>query len=100
MAMASAGGGGDGAGDPLSSGLKPIGHPARDSGATRWAPMRWDRSSTRCRRCVDVAERVERVERVGPIVTPDGARYRFGPREHGGALAGFRAGQILTVPWG
>jgi hypothetical protein len=30
----------------------------------------------------------------------DGARYRFGPRERGGALAGFRAGQILTVAVG
>jgi hypothetical protein len=30
----------------------------------------------------------------------DGARYRFGPRERGGALAGWRAGQILTVAVG
>ena len=29
-----------------------------------------------------------------------GARYRFGPRERGGALAGWRAGQILTVALG
>jgi len=28
------------------------------------------------------------------------ARYRFGPRERSGALAGFRAGQILTVALG
>jgi hypothetical protein len=28
------------------------------------------------------------------------ARYRFGPRERGGALAGWRAGQILTVALG
>jgi hypothetical protein len=31
---------------------------------------------------------------------PEGARYRFGPRERGGALAGWRAGQILTVALG
>jgi hypothetical protein len=30
----------------------------------------------------------------------DGARYRLGPRERSGALAGFRAGQILTVALG
>jgi hypothetical protein len=30
----------------------------------------------------------------------DGARYRFGPRERGGALAGWRGGQILTVALG
>jgi len=30
----------------------------------------------------------------------DSARYRFGPRERAGALAGFRAGQILTVALG
>ena len=29
-----------------------------------------------------------------------GVRYRFGPRERGGALAGWRAGQILTVALG
>ena len=29
-----------------------------------------------------------------------GARYRFGPRERGGALAGWRAGQIVTVAVG
>ncbi len=29
-----------------------------------------------------------------------GTRYRFGPRERGGALAGWRAGQILTVAVG
>ncbi len=29
-----------------------------------------------------------------------GPRYRFGPRERGGALAGWRAGQILTVAVG
>ena len=29
-----------------------------------------------------------------------GARYRFGPRERGGALGGWRAGQILTVALG
>ncbi len=29
-----------------------------------------------------------------------GARYRFGPRERGGALAGWRAGQIITVAVG
>lgn len=28
------------------------------------------------------------------------ARYRFGPRERGGALAGWRAGQIITVALG
>jgi len=34
-------------------------------------------------------------------VSPEsGARYRFGPRERGGALAGWRAGQILTVAVG
>jgi hypothetical protein len=33
-------------------------------------------------------------------VTGGGARYRFGPRERGGALAGWRAGQILTVALG
>ncbi|MGP0029839.1 MAG: SCO6880 family protein [Acidimicrobiales bacterium] len=33
-------------------------------------------------------------------MTPAGARYRFGPRERGGALAGWRAGQILTVALG
>jgi hypothetical protein len=33
-------------------------------------------------------------------VSGDGARYRFGPRERGGALAGWRAGQILTVALG
>lgn len=30
----------------------------------------------------------------------EGARYRFGPRERGGALAGWRAGQIITVAVG
>jgi hypothetical protein len=30
----------------------------------------------------------------------EGARYRFGPRERGGALAGLRAGQILTMAAG
>lgn len=29
-----------------------------------------------------------------------GARYRFGPRERGGVLAGWRAGQIVTVALG
>jgi hypothetical protein len=33
-------------------------------------------------------------------VSSEGARYRFGPRERGGALAGWRAGQILTVALG
>jgi hypothetical protein len=33
-------------------------------------------------------------------VATEGARYRFGPRERGGALAGLRAGQILTVAFG
>jgi hypothetical protein len=33
-------------------------------------------------------------------VAPDGTRYRFGPRERGGTLAGWRAGQILTVALG
>jgi hypothetical protein len=33
-------------------------------------------------------------------VSGDGARYRFGPRERGGALAGWRAGQIVTVALG
>jgi hypothetical protein len=33
-------------------------------------------------------------------VSGDGARYRFGPRERGGALAGWRAGQIITVALG
>ncbi len=32
--------------------------------------------------------------------TDRGARYRFGPRERGGALAGWRPGQILTVAVG
>lgn len=31
---------------------------------------------------------------------PAGARYRFGPRERGGSLAGWRPGQILTVAVG
>ncbi|HXZ61193.1 MAG TPA: SCO6880 family protein, partial [Acidimicrobiales bacterium] len=31
---------------------------------------------------------------------PGGSQYRFGPRERGGALAGWRAGQILTVAVG
>ena len=31
---------------------------------------------------------------------PGGARYRFGPRERGGSLAGWRSGQILTVAVG
>lgn len=31
---------------------------------------------------------------------PGGARYRFGPRERGGSLAGWRPGQILTVAFG
>jgi hypothetical protein len=30
----------------------------------------------------------------------EGSRYRFGPRERGGTLAGWRAGQILTVALG
>ena len=34
------------------------------------------------------------------VVSGEGARYRFGPRERGGALAGWRAGQILTVAVG
>ncbi len=29
-----------------------------------------------------------------------GSRYRFGPRERGGGLAGWRAGQIVTVAVG
>jgi len=29
-----------------------------------------------------------------------GSRYRFGPRERAGALAGWRAGQIMTVAVG
>jgi len=33
-------------------------------------------------------------------VSGDGRRYRFGPRERGGVLAGWRAGQILTVALG
>jgi hypothetical protein len=33
-------------------------------------------------------------------VSGEGARYRFGPRERGGALAGWRAGQIFTVALG
>jgi hypothetical protein len=33
-------------------------------------------------------------------VNDGGTRYRFGPRERGGALAGWRAGQILTVALG
>jgi hypothetical protein len=33
-------------------------------------------------------------------VSGEGARYRFGPRERGGALAGWRGGQILTVALG
>jgi hypothetical protein len=34
-------------------------------------------------------------------MSPDGgARYRFGPRERGGTLAGWRPGQILTVAAG
>jgi hypothetical protein len=33
-------------------------------------------------------------------VSEGGARYRFGPRERGGALAGWRAGQILTIALG
>ncbi len=38
--------------------------------------------------------------RRGGIVSGDGGRYRFGPRDRGGALAGWRAGQILTVAVG
>jgi len=30
----------------------------------------------------------------------EGTRYRFGPRERGGTLAGWRAGQIVTVALG
>jgi hypothetical protein len=34
-------------------------------------------------------------------VSPDrGARYRFGPRERGGTLVGWRPGQIVTVAVG
>jgi hypothetical protein len=33
-------------------------------------------------------------------VSRDGPRYRFGPRERGGTLAGWRAGQIITVALG
>jgi hypothetical protein len=33
-------------------------------------------------------------------VSGESARYRFGPRERGGALAGWRAGQILTIAVG
>jgi hypothetical protein len=33
-------------------------------------------------------------------VSDSGGRYRFGPRERGGALAGWRAGQIITVALG
>ena len=33
-------------------------------------------------------------------MAPEGTRYRFGPRERGGTLAGWRAGQILTVALG
>jgi len=32
--------------------------------------------------------------------TPQGPRYRFGPRERGRTLAGWRAGQIITVALG
>ena len=31
---------------------------------------------------------------------PSGARYRFGPRERSGVLAGWRGGQIVTVAVG
>jgi hypothetical protein len=34
------------------------------------------------------------------VSSPGGSRYRFGPRERGGALAGWRPGQILTVAVG
>ncbi len=34
------------------------------------------------------------------MTSEPGVRYRFGPRERGGALAGWRAGQILTVAVG
>jgi hypothetical protein len=34
------------------------------------------------------------------VSPPGGARYRFGPRERGGSLAGWRPGQILTVAVG
>ena len=33
-------------------------------------------------------------------MSPDPPRYRFGPREHGRTLAGWRAGQIITVALG
>ena len=33
-------------------------------------------------------------------MSPDGPRYRFGPRERGRTLAGWRAGQIITVALG
>ena len=36
----------------------------------------------------------------GVVSGERGARYRFGPRERGGALAGWRAGQIVTVAVG
>jgi hypothetical protein len=34
------------------------------------------------------------------MTSDPGVRYRFGPRERGGALAGWRAGQIVTVAVG
>jgi hypothetical protein len=34
------------------------------------------------------------------VTSGSGVRYRFGPRERGGALAGWRAGQIVTVAVG
>jgi hypothetical protein len=34
------------------------------------------------------------------VSPPGGARYRFGPRERGGSLAGWRPGQIVTVAVG
>jgi hypothetical protein len=34
------------------------------------------------------------------VTSEPGVRYRFGPRERGGALAGWRAGQIVTVAVG
>ncbi len=33
-------------------------------------------------------------------MSESGRRYRFGPREHGGGIAGWRTGQIVTVAIG
>src|SRR6202042_2896660 len=47
-----------------------------------------------------VAGRPSRRRQGGPVTSEPAGRYRFRPRERGGALAGWRAGQILTIAVG